>query len=72
MATMLEEIAGMFASLDEPEQYLVHDMRFHQTIAAASGNRILTVLMHMVSTILFDVRSKTVKRATDLKESAEM
>jgi GntR family transcriptional repressor for pyruvate dehydrogenase complex len=26
----------------------------------------------MVATILFDVRSKTVKRAKDLKESAEM
>src|SRR5258708_7136120 len=29
---MSEEIAGMYASLDDPEQYLVHDMRFHQTI----------------------------------------
>jgi GntR family transcriptional regulator, transcriptional repressor for pyruvate dehydrogenase complex len=28
--------------------------------------------MNMVATILFDVRSKTVKRAKDLKESAEM
>ena len=62
----------MFASLDEPEQFLVHDMRFHQTVAAASGNRILTALMNMVATILFDARRKTVKGATDLKESAEM
>src|SRR5437016_9544939 len=37
MATMAEEIAGMYASLDEPEQFLVHDVRFHQTVAAASG-----------------------------------
>jgi GntR family transcriptional regulator, transcriptional repressor for pyruvate dehydrogenase complex len=72
MASMAEELAGMYASLDDPEQYLVHDMRFHQTVAAASGNRILTALMNMVATILFDVRSKTVKRAKDLKESAEM
>ena len=72
MATMAEEIAGMYASLEEPEQFLVHDMRFHQTVAAASGNRILTALMNMVATILLDVRSKTVKRARDLKESAEM
>jgi GntR family transcriptional repressor for pyruvate dehydrogenase complex len=28
--------------------------------------------MNMVAAILFDVRRKTVKRATDLKESAEM
>ena len=72
LASMSEEIAEMFATLDDPEQFLVHDMRFHQTVAAASGNRILTSLMNMVATILFDVRSKTVKRAKDLKESAEM
>lgn len=71
MTTLAEEIAGMYASLTEPEQYLVHDMRFHQIVAAASGNRILTALMNMVATILFEYRSKTVKRATDLKESAE-
>ena len=72
MASIAEELAGMYASLDEPEQYLVHDMRFHQMIAAASGNGILTALMNMVATILFDVRRKTVNRAHDLKESAEM
>lgn len=71
MTLMAEEITGMYASLNSPEQYLVHDMRFHQTIAAASNNRILTSLMNMIATILFDSRSKTVKRATDLKQSAE-
>jgi len=72
IASMSEELTGMFASLDEPEQFLVHDMSFHQMVAAASGNRILTALMNMVATILFEVRSRTVKRARDLKESAEM
>jgi GntR family transcriptional repressor for pyruvate dehydrogenase complex len=65
-------MAGMYASLDQPEEYLVHDMRFHQMVAAASGNRILTALMNMVAATLFDVRRKTVRRAHDLKESAEM
>ena len=72
MTVMSEEIAGMFATLDEPAQFLVHDMNFHQTVAAASDNRILTALMNMIAKILFEARSKTVKRATDLKESAEM
>jgi GntR family transcriptional repressor for pyruvate dehydrogenase complex len=71
MTLLAEEITGMYASIDNPEGYLVHDMKFHQTIAAASNNRILTSLMNMVATILFDSRSKTVKRARDLKESAE-
>lgn len=72
LAAMAEELAEMFAALDEPEEYLVHDMRFHQMIAAASGNRILTALMNMVATILFDKRIKSVSQAHDLKESAEM
>ena len=72
LAALAEELAEMFATLDEPEEYLVHDMRFHQLLAAASGNRIITALMNMVASILFDVRSKTVHRAHDLKESADM
>src|SRR3954468_1681065 len=48
MTLMAEEITGMYASLNDPAQYLVHDMQFHQTIAAASQNRILTALMNMV------------------------
>jgi len=72
IAALAEELAEMFATLDAPEEYLVHDMRFHQLIAAASGNRIITALMNMVASILFDVRSKTVHRAHDLKESADM
>lgn len=71
MTTLAEEIAGMYASLGDPEQYSVHDMRFHKIVAAASGNRILTALMNMVATILLENRSKTVKRSADLKESAE-
>src|SRR2546428_8678634 len=46
MASMAEELAGMYASLEDPEQYLVHDMHFHPMVAAASGNRILTALMN--------------------------
>ncbi len=72
LASLAEELAGIFGSIDDPEQFLVHDMNFHQLVAAASSNRILTSLMNMIATILFDVRSKTVKRARDLKESAEM
>ncbi len=71
MTQLAEEIAGMYASLSDPEQYLVHDMHFHQTVAAASGNRILTALMNMVAATLFEARSKTVHRAIDLKDSAE-
>jgi len=69
---LAEEITGMFASLDKPEQFLKHDMKFHQLIARASGNEILTALMNMVTQVLLETRSKTVSRAKDLKEAAQM
>jgi GntR family transcriptional regulator, transcriptional repressor for pyruvate dehydrogenase complex len=69
---LAEEITGMFASLTEPEQFLFHDMKFHQTIGGASGNRILTAMINMVTQVLLEKRSKTVKQAKDLHQSAEM
>jgi len=72
LAVMAEEVAEMYATLDEPQEYLVHDIRFHRAVAAASGNQILSALMNMVSTAAYANRRVTVERATDLKESAEL
>ena len=69
---LAEEITGMFASLDKPEQFLKYDMNFHQTLEIASGNQILTALMKMVTEVLLETRRKTVKRAKDSKVAAEM
>ena len=71
LATMAEEISEMYATLEDPQQYLVHDIRFHRAVAAASGNQILAALMNMVSTAMYERRRATVERATDLKESVE-
>src|SRR5438874_5927763 len=71
LAVMAEEVTEMYATLDDPQEYLVHDIRFHRAVAAASGNQILAALMNMVSTAMYERRRATVQRATDLKESAE-
>ncbi len=71
MAAMAEEVAEMYASLDEPEQFFIHDNLFHQMVAAASGNRILTSLMNMVSTIPSDEHWQAAKHTKDLKQLAE-
>jgi len=71
MAAMAEEVAEMYASLDEPEKFFIHDNHFHQLVAAASGNRILTSLMNMVARIPLDVRGEALKQTKDLKELAE-
>jgi GntR family transcriptional regulator, transcriptional repressor for pyruvate dehydrogenase complex len=72
LAAMSEEVAGMFASLQEPQAFLVHDVRFHRAVALASHNPVLAALVEMVSTIVYERRRLTVERARDLKESAEM
>lgn len=69
---MAEEVAEMFASLGRPGEYLIHDVLFHRIIAQASGNPILAAIMETVTSSMYDKRRKTVERATDLRESAEM
>jgi GntR family transcriptional repressor for pyruvate dehydrogenase complex len=68
---LAEEVAEMYATFDEPQEYLIHDMRFHRTIAEASGNPILAILMETITTTLYDERRKTVERSRDLKQAAE-
>lgn len=72
LAIMAEEVAEMYATLDDPQEYLVHDIRFHRAVASAGGNQILSALMNMVSTVMYENRRETVGRATDLKQSAEL
>src|SRR5688572_4094295 len=38
MALMAEEVTGMFASLSDPQAFLVHDVRFHRAVASGSRN----------------------------------
>jgi GntR family transcriptional repressor for pyruvate dehydrogenase complex len=71
-AALSEEVAEMFATLDTPVDYLIHDVLFHRIIAQASGNPILAAVMETVTSSMYDKRRKTVERATDLRESAEM
>jgi GntR family transcriptional repressor for pyruvate dehydrogenase complex len=69
---MAEEVAEMYATFHDPQEYLIHDVRFHRTIAEAAGNPILGVLMETVASAMYDERQRTVKRSLDLRQSAEM
>jgi GntR family transcriptional repressor for pyruvate dehydrogenase complex len=62
----------MYATIDDPEEYLIHDVRFHRTIAEASGNPILASLMETITSALYDGRRKTVGLSTSLKDSADV
>jgi GntR family transcriptional regulator, transcriptional repressor for pyruvate dehydrogenase complex len=66
-----DETTGMFASMDDTDQFLEHEIRFHRAIATASANPILASLVEMVSKIFQEFRRKTISRAHDLKQAAE-
>jgi GntR family transcriptional repressor for pyruvate dehydrogenase complex len=72
LAELSEEVAEMYASIDDPQEYLIHDVRFHRTVSRAAGNPILGTLMETITASLYDTRRLTVDNAVDLKESAEM
>lgn len=74
IATLAEEVAGMFASMDDPQVFLVHDINFHRAVAAASGNPIVASLVEMVSALYYERRRETAMRASDrdLRDAAEM
>jgi GntR family transcriptional repressor for pyruvate dehydrogenase complex len=69
---LAEEVAEMFAAMETPGDYLIHDVIFHRVIAQASGNPILAAVMETITSAMYDKRRKTVEHARDLRESAEM
>jgi GntR family transcriptional regulator, transcriptional repressor for pyruvate dehydrogenase complex len=74
VATLADEVASLFASLGTPLVFLVHDIKFHREVAAASGNPIVASLVEMVSALYYERRRDTAERASerDLRDAAEM
>ena len=65
LATLADEVAGLFASMTEHQVFLVHDISFHRSLAAASGNPIIASLVEMVSALYYERRRATAERAVD-------
>jgi GntR family transcriptional repressor for pyruvate dehydrogenase complex len=72
LATMSEEIAEMFANIEHPQQFLVHDINFHRAVAAASNNPTLASLVEMVAAVMYERRRETIDRAHDFREALEL
>ena len=71
MIAVSEEATGMFASLDDPQAFLGHDIAFHRAVAAASGNPVLSALVNMVAEQFREQRQESINRAHDLKQAAD-
>ena len=73
LAAMSDEITGMYASLDDPQAFLRHDVRFHRAVALGANNAVLGALIEMVASLHYEQRRVTVERARNqLRESADM
>jgi GntR family transcriptional repressor for pyruvate dehydrogenase complex len=64
LAAISDEVTDQYASIKDPQEFLLHDIRFHRAVAAASGNPIVASLVEMVSALFYDERTKTAGRAT--------
>src|SRR5262245_18629874 len=65
LATLADDVAGLFASMADRQVFLVHDINFHRSVAAASGNPITASLVEMVATLYYERRRATLERATE-------
>jgi GntR family transcriptional repressor for pyruvate dehydrogenase complex len=73
IASLAEEVTGLFAAMDDPQRFLVHDISFHRLVAAASGNPIIAAVVEMVSALYYQQRRETAEQASDrdLRDAAE-
>src|SRR5438093_3246666 len=73
LATLAEEVTGLFASLNDRQVFLVHDINFHRSLAAASGNPIVASMVEMVAALHYERRRATADRAADreLRDAAD-
>ena len=62
----------MFATCDDPQAFLLHDIRFHDAVGTASGNPILASVVEMISAIFYEQRRQTADRGGNLRPVAEM
>ena len=73
LAAMSDEVTGMYTSLDDPQAFLLHDVRFHRAVAAGSNNLVLSALIEMVASLHYEQRRVTIERArSELRGEADM
>ena len=74
MASLADEVAGLFAAMEDPQRFLVHDINFHRQVATASGNPIIAAVVEMVSALYYEQRRQTAEQASDvdLREAAAL
>lgn len=71
IAVLTKEVEGMKRAVGDPENFLKHDVRFHQAVAHAANNKLMSGVMDTVAQLLYHIRRQTISRASDLDEAIE-
>jgi GntR family transcriptional regulator, transcriptional repressor for pyruvate dehydrogenase complex len=71
IAALIREVEEMRANTGDPEEFLKHDVRFHQAMARAADNKLMSGVMDTVAQLLFHMRRQNVGQATDLNDAIE-
>jgi GntR family transcriptional regulator, transcriptional repressor for pyruvate dehydrogenase complex len=71
IAALTMEVDGMKANIGDPEEFLKHDVRFHQAMARAADNKLMSGVMDTVAQLLFHIRRQNVAHASDLDDAIE-
>jgi len=71
IATLSDEVTGMYSALHDPQTFLDYDLRFHRAVAAAANNPMLGAIIEAVAALFFEERRVTIERARNLRESAD-
>jgi GntR family transcriptional repressor for pyruvate dehydrogenase complex len=67
-----DAVSGMFSACEDPQAFLVEDIRFHGSVGAACGNPILASVVEMISAMFYEQRRQTADRRRNLRPVAEM
>ncbi len=71
IAALSREVEGMKRAVGDPESFLKHDVRFHQAIADAANNKLMSGVMDTVAQLLYHIRRQTIAHARDFDEAID-
>ena len=70
LVAMADEITGMYATLEDPQAFLRHDLGFHRAVAAGSGNPIVATIIGTLVEIIWEAGRVNIQ-GFSLRESAD-
>ncbi len=71
LISLSDETTALFANSNDPDRFLVHDLRFHHAVGRAAENPVLASMLEMVTTLFEPVRQQALRRGTDTRAMAE-